>query len=410
MRILNEDNVLGYSGESYSREIKYEIDDDLKDCDIHFEFKKKKNKSSYMSNKIDITKRYMLPYDLLVEPDIIKVQMVAYRGNNFVKKSDVKIFYVKESINAVDVLLEEEHFSFKGEINEKVDKSFQKLSDDLGEVKLGIKGTPVPNTGYVDNVYFNTSLSVDEVEEIVNSLPENAFNNIEGMPLYLLIAKDYYTIGILKTNDGQIVISDTFDDDPNSSFFANNVSSYTGWNPNRDSYVAINSEVVSELQGFSIGKYNELLANLISTTPFVKETLPEDSIEQVAFKINKKINVLEEKIGSEISSGGMSKKLVIDIGFSDLIDNRFNSDYVIDYNKFYLVTVTFDSYIVSLNAISYIAGKDTLDEFSGLIISISNMYTITVIKVSGGYDCALQDSQGGNLDIPSDFSLKVYEM
>lgn len=417
MRILNEDNVLGYSGESYSREIKYEIDDDLKDCDIHFEFKKKKNKSSYMSNKIDITKRYMLPYDLLVEPDIIKIQMVAYRGNNFVKKSDVKIFYVKESINAVDVLLEEEHFSFKGEINEKVDKSFQKLSDDLGKVKLGIKGTTIPNDDFVENVYFNTKLGNEEVIDIINSLPSEAWIIQDNLRAYFIFIDKLenpdcpIAIGIL--NNTLYLIYDILGGAiyfTSEVFTADDGNTYNpGWQVT-DEPIPINKNAISTSMGIEIGKYNNLLTSLISTTPFVEETLPEDSIEQVAFKINKKINNLEEKIGSETSSGGMSKKLVIDVAYSDLIDNRFNSDYVIDYNKFYLVTVTFNSQIMSLNAISIIAGKDTVDEFSGLIISISNTYLITLVKVSGGYECALQDSQGGNIDIPSDFSLKVYEI
>lgn len=415
MKILNTEKFLGYEGESYSREIKFEVEDELKDCDIHFEFKKENSKSSYMSNKIDITKRYMLPYELLLEQGILKVQMVAYRGNDFIEKSEVKTFYVKESINAVDVLLNEEHYSFKGEINEKVEESFQKLSDDLGEVELSIKGTKVPNDGFVENIYFNTSLSVEEVKSIVNILPEESWLAMgEDLAAYVIFVESQenpdYPIIIHKHNNEYLIgdllgasvyfTSEVFTDDSGKIYDI-------GWHVD-DEPISINRIAISPIMGYEVGKYNNLLTSLISTTPFIEETLPENPIEQVAFKINKKINVLEEKIESGTSDGAISKKLVIDVAYSDLVfapsGNMFNSNYKVDCTKFYHF-----SFVVKGSQYSTFGYALVQDGISGLMSNVpsADFPQFTLIQNESGYNIGVS-----NIDNPydDDFTLKVYEM
>lgn len=109
MRITNTNKNIGYEGESYSREITYEIDDNLLDCDIYFEFDKTSTNKKYVSQKLDLeNKKYLLPYGLIDKMGYLKVQMVAYRGSEFIKKSDVYTFYISKSINAKEELIEEE--------------------------------------------------------------------------------------------------------------------------------------------------------------------------------------------------------------------------------------------------------------------------------------------------------------
>ena len=109
MRILNDDTLLGYEGESYNRIIKIEIEEKYKDYDVYLEFHIIGENKYYTSTKLDTNvSEYLIPYELLKKKNYVDVQLVAYFGADIVSKSDKKLFIVKESINAVDIIINEE--------------------------------------------------------------------------------------------------------------------------------------------------------------------------------------------------------------------------------------------------------------------------------------------------------------
>ena len=108
MKITNENSLIGYQGESYSRELNYSIDESLKDCDIYFEFEKPDG-SKIVSSKLNLElDTYLIPYSLLDEIGYLRVQLVAYRGDKFISKSQIYSFYITESINATAAMIEDD--------------------------------------------------------------------------------------------------------------------------------------------------------------------------------------------------------------------------------------------------------------------------------------------------------------
>lgn len=103
MIITTNENL--YVGESYSKEFNYIIDDNLLDCDIYLDFITPDTKK-YFSEKLNNDENScLLPKELFKVSGILKIQMVAYRGNNFVSKSDTFEFKISRSINAIKSLL-----------------------------------------------------------------------------------------------------------------------------------------------------------------------------------------------------------------------------------------------------------------------------------------------------------------
>jgi hypothetical protein len=133
--------------------------------------------------------------------------------------------------------------------------------------EVGWNGTVVPNTDYVENVYFNTSLSVDEVVNIVNSL--DLIQDDAGMYGYSIIRTgNDKEISIANVN-GSILIaasnaSPIFFCYPDLGFGIN------GWNTeygNNNPFI-YDGVAVSEVEGRPSGNQNNKLVNLLSITPF----------------------------------------------------------------------------------------------------------------------------------------------
>lgn len=135
--------------------------------------------------------------------------------------------------------------------------------------KLVSKPTQVPNSGYVERVYFNTSLSEDEYYNILKNITftDGAVIGLSGISFYASMAymnnSNPYVLGFMKYAEDNI------------HFGLINFSSMLtiqnfflgGWEVFDNPY-SINSEVLSTLSGLPIGTENDKLANLISTTPF----------------------------------------------------------------------------------------------------------------------------------------------
>lgn len=127
-------------------------------------------------------------------------------------------------------------------------------------------GTPVPNSGYVENVYLNTNLSVEEVVSILKQM------NIEnGYLVFLGQNEEGAVIGYNMAGLNEYIISDS-----NNNVYFSDVDGgwgFIGWNTNITNPIAVNSEVLSEIGSTTIGTQNDKLSNIFSTTPFTNETI-----------------------------------------------------------------------------------------------------------------------------------------
>lgn len=107
MKIINENRYIGFEGESNSRELLFDIEDEYKEYLFYLDYvtpDKIKSKTSY----IDITKPFKIPRSWMKEKGLLKVQLVCEGPENFMLKSDYYIFKISESINSEDLVEEDE--------------------------------------------------------------------------------------------------------------------------------------------------------------------------------------------------------------------------------------------------------------------------------------------------------------
>ena len=116
-------------------------------------------------------------------------------------------------------------------------------------------------TGTYEYIYFNTSLSVDEVNSILSTLTyddmnENVvfFSEDGYFIISIMFESDVYTISVVGTD-----VVDIY-------------NSTTGWQ-SFNNPISLDSAVkgVDETEGVSVGQQNNLLTNLISPVPFLFE-------------------------------------------------------------------------------------------------------------------------------------------
>lgn len=152
----------------------------------------------------------------------------------------------------------------------------------------GWHGTVVPNTGYVENVYVNTSLSIAEVTALLDSITYNIqgayeysiFNETasKGIMIFNLdvvtgVANSGYMIGgIADTESGVIPILNTSTEELATEMFG---VAFTGWYSDFNGIYEFNDTAVSEFAEMLIGTQNNLLSTLFSVTPF--EMLPDET-------------------------------------------------------------------------------------------------------------------------------------
>lgn len=158
-------------------------------------------------------------------------------------------------------------------------KSEEPKDDVFYRVDVG-GGTVVPNNGYVDKVYFNTKLSVEETFNILKNL-----TNIHPSDDFYIILKSgtlrLWGFAIEEEGNTGALINDTY----NNFYFAflNDEQAsiqqfgFYGWNPNFYGVLELNSELSSshvivegseEKENYVVGSQNDLIKNLISITPF----------------------------------------------------------------------------------------------------------------------------------------------
>lgn len=143
---------------------------------------------------------------------------------------------------------------------------------DVIHIDVGGK-KPVPNTGFVDKVYFNTNLSESEVETILSTLTYSGQEELEQK--YILVAGtvENPTYGFIVVASPQIGIY-AIGDMTQKAIWANQVAvdylgaefgvTTAGWQAGFTNPIEINSEVISEVPeaNILIGNENDKLVDL----------------------------------------------------------------------------------------------------------------------------------------------------
>lgn len=137
------------------------------------------------------------------------------------------------------------------------------------------KGTPVPNSGYVEKVYVNTALSVEEVLSIIND--NNLFTSTVFGEAYMVVSL-YETgndkqIGVQKVGDAIAIVlqgAPVFISQDNFNL------GFTGWQPDFSGVFEFNDNAsdsyhIGSSGDMTVGLENDKLSSLFSVTPFVLE-------------------------------------------------------------------------------------------------------------------------------------------
>lgn len=220
-----------------------------------------------------------------------------------------KVLEIKESIkNAINskggTLTESNKFSdYVTAINN--------LASGGGSVELLktviVKGDtpPVPNTGYIEKIFFNTKLTTDEVDSIIASANLN-FISGDGMVFYPILSTDTISIvildlsSILGIESGSSWIIGDIRSEGNfyytSPALADLAAGIAGWNESLftsfdTGEVVIGANLQETLNGIGVGSQNNLLNNLVSSNVFAQTEKTE-----VAKNLTNQYKIVEENI------------------------------------------------------------------------------------------------------------------
>lgn len=143
----------------------------------------------------------------------------------------------------------------------------------------GWQGTAVPNTGYVENVYFNTNLSVGEVNALLDNITfvegnEYFIANETGSKMIIGLNASFITEGAITgyiiagmTDSGIIPIFNGSIEDLALEFFG---VAFTEWYSDFNGVFEFNDTAIAGMEGMIFGSQNGELTSLLSTTSFVK--------------------------------------------------------------------------------------------------------------------------------------------
>lgn len=185
-------------------------------------------------------------------------------------------------------------------------------------------GTAVPNSGYVENVYFNTSLSIKQVVDLLNKYSEgNSYYFLGDSSMSTAIGADHHQEDgsdfwyILAVINGEPLY-----------LFSNNVDSeFVGWNPNITFPLEVNAECVDQIidgeDVFNIGFNNDKLSELFSITPYASKN------EQVFYRTG------GVATGSTVPNTGYVEKIYFNIKLStyDVVTAIQNANLDFTYNE-----------------------------------------------------------------------------
>lgn len=177
-----------------------------------------------------------------------------------------------------------------------------------------LKGTPVPNSGTIEKVYFNTELSNEEVVATLDTIIfKTAYEQIYGNPMYCVCSNSNKTFNIFVSKvDGKYSIYYQNGTEGNTKVFENNM-----WMSFYDNPVIMNITAYNQEQGspLPIGEQNDNLSSLFSIKEF--ESVEEKKIQMhptdengeldksvYLYPITKAENLIDVEFSEETSVNG----------------------------------------------------------------------------------------------------------
>ena len=118
---------------------------------------------------------------------------------------------------------------------------------------------PVPNTGYVEKIFFNTSLSSDQVDSLIaNAIANDNLTFVDGAYPILYTGKIFFAI--LNNSSGWVI----YDIVSQTPYYISSAGWIQAAFISFDSgEVVIDSDVISEMKSMAIGAQNNLLTELV---------------------------------------------------------------------------------------------------------------------------------------------------
>lgn len=165
---------------------------------------------------------------------------------------------------------------------------------------------PVPNTGYVEKIFFNTSLTSDQVDSLIaNAIANNNLTFVDGAYPILYTGKIFFAI--LNNSPGWLI----YDIISKTPYYASSI----GWNQGvftsfDSGEIVIDSDMIPEMEGVQIGTQNNLLTELV----YLYSRVDTGKIETVK-NLTGQYKLVE-------------KKLKIDTG----IDTKYTYDFINNIN------------------------------------------------------------------------------
>lgn len=128
--IISDVSIIGRAGENGCTELEILLDEGLCDSWVYLDFMTQDG-SKFKTEKLGIVDDkvvYIIPNSLLQKKGTLAIQLVVQNEEGIVWKSDVKPFYIKESIDAVDEIEYKEDFITEAQ---KMLDEFEKVVDTI---------------------------------------------------------------------------------------------------------------------------------------------------------------------------------------------------------------------------------------------------------------------------------------
>ena len=160
------------------------------------------------------------------------------------------------------------------------------------QTQKGWAGTAVPNSGYVDKVYLNTELSIEEIKSLLEQLNYFGTGNNSGI-YFAFLTSNKGSIICAKQNEIYTIQEFSLSDETTLYWISEDFETYSaGWQTFDNPFV-LETEVLTEEMGITMGAQNSLLHSLVSTTPFVSS---DGGLK--GYKYNQLVNGEWKELGS----------------------------------------------------------------------------------------------------------------